>query len=144
MNVNNFYVLCGLPASGKTTLSQELAKTTKSKLYCFDDYPDSHNPRKSKEVKEQMYQGILADLSQGCNIVLDDLHTQKEWRENLLAIIEDINCKKILIVMETPIGECLRRNKQRINRLPEFVIQILNQRYEAPTLDEGWDEIILY
>ena len=144
MNVNKFYVLCGLPASGKTTFSKELAKTTNSKLHCFDDIPESRNPKKNKEIKRQMYRDIYEDLAQGFDVVLDDLHTQKEWRDNLLSIIKDIPCKKTLIVMTTPLEECLRRNKHRANSLPDFVIQILNQRYELPTLDEGWDEILYY
>ena len=140
--MNNFYVLCGIPGSGKTTFSQELAKSTNSKLYSFDDIPESNNPKKYKDVKEKMYQEILRDLSAGNDIVLDDLHTQLKWREDLLDIVKDVDCKKILIVMTTSLEECLSRNQQRKNRLPDFVVQILNRKYEIPTLDEGWDEIV--
>lgn len=42
---NTFYVLCGLPASGKTAYSKQLAESTNSKYYSFDEYPDSCSPR---------------------------------------------------------------------------------------------------
>lgn len=140
--MNNFYVLCGIPDGGKTTFSQELADNTNSKLYHFDDIPESRDPVKSKDAKEKMYQEILKDLSTDHDVILDDLHTKLKWREDLLNIVKDINCKKILIVMTTSLEECLSRNRQRKARLPDFVIQILSQSYKVPTIDEGWDEII--
>lgn len=140
--MNNFYVLCGIPGSGKTTFSQELANDTNSKLYHFDDIPESRDPVKSKDAKEKMYQEILKDLSTGHDVILDNLHTKLKWREDLLNIVKDINCKKILIVMTTSLEECLSRNRQRKARLPDFVIRTLSQNYEVPTIDEGWDEII--
>ena len=141
---NTFYVLCGLPASGKTAYSKQLAESTNSKYYSFDEYPDSCSPRMFNQVKQQMYQDIYDDLRTGYDVVLDDLHTKKVWRENMLSVVQDIQCKKILIVMATPVKECLSRNSTRRGkgRLPDFVIQILNQRYEVPTECEGWDEII--
>ncbi len=138
----NLYVLCGIPASGKTTLARGLAEATNSKLYCFDDISGFNNPSKSKQLKQQMYNDVYNDLLAGNSIVIDDLHTQKEWRENLLFIVKDINCKKILIIMDTSLNECLSRNKKRKNRLPDFVIKLLHQRYESPSTEEGWDEII--
>ena len=32
------YVFCGIPASGKTTLSQQLAQQHNAKLYCYDEF----------------------------------------------------------------------------------------------------------
>lgn len=144
MKSNTLYVLCGLPGSGKTTYSKKLAENTESKLYSFDEYSGANKPSESRQVKQQMYQDIYNDLNAGCNVILDDLHTQKIWREDIISIVKDIPCQKILVVITTPFEECLARNSKRqgIGRLPDFVIKILNQKYEVPTLNEGWDEII--
>lgn len=143
MKTNIIYVMCGLPGSGKTTYSKQLAKRTNSKLYSFDEYSGSCNPTTSKQVKQQMYQDVYDALVRGYDVVIDDLHTQKQWRLDTLSIVNNVLCKKVLIVSTTLLEECLIRNRQRECRvLPDFVIKKLNQKYETPTLDEGWDEII--
>lgn len=137
-----FVVFCGIPASGKTTKSQEVSKQYNAKLYCFDEYKIKVRQLSGMTSHERMYQDIKSDLLQGHDVVLDDLHTRLEWRESLLSALQDIPCKKILIVMTTPLEECVRRNAQRQKgRLPDFVIYHLNQRYQPPSLEEGWDDI---
>ena len=142
MTNNTLYVFCGIPGSGKTTASQKLILNIDAKLYCFDDIPGSRDPTKALILKDEMYSKIRSDLIVGHNIILDDLHTKKIWRQKLLEVVEHIPCKKILIVLSTPLDECLCRNKQRQNSLPDLVVKVLSKKYEEPTLDEGWDEII--
>jgi len=137
------YTLCGLPASGKTTLSTQLAKEHNAKLYHYDEFKKGSKPQYTKETHQRLYKQIAQDLLQGYDVVLDDLHLALEWRQDLLTALQDISCKKILIVMTTPLEECVCRNSQRQGqaRLPDFVIYHLNQRYQPPSLDEGWDDI---
>lgn len=137
------YILCGLPASGKTTFSQQLAIEHSAKLYHYDEFKKGSKPQDSKQTHQRLYKQIAQDLLDGHNVVLDDLHTRLEWREPLLSALQDIPCKKILIVMTTPLEECVRRNAQRQGRarLPDFVIYHLNSRYQPPSLEEGWDDI---
>lgn len=143
MKPNVLYVLCGLPGSGKTTYSKQLAAKTNAKHYSFDEYSGSNNPRLSKQAKQQMFQDVYNALSGGCNVILDDLHTRLQWRLNVLSFVNNISCKKVLIVITTQEEECLKRNQQRERGvLPDFVIKELKQKYEVPSLDEGWDEII--
>ena len=138
-------VLCGLPASGKTTLSQQLANEHNAQLYHYDEFKKGSKPQDSKQTHKRLYNLIAQDLLQGHDVVLDDLHTRLEWRQDLLSALQDIPCKKILIVMTTPLEECVRRNAQRQNgRLPDSVIYHLNSRYQPPSLEEGWDEILYY
>ena len=140
--MSTLYVLCGLPGSGKTTYAKQLSENTGIKRYSFDEYPGACDPRITKQAKQQMYKDIRTDLNAGHQVILDDLHTKKEWRSNLLSTI-NAPCQKILIVMNTPVEECLIRNRQRKHRaLPDFIIKTLNQTYEHPALSEGWDEII--
>lgn len=138
------YILCGIPASGKSTLSCELSTHYNAKLHCYDSLPNAHNPRQKDAVHAQMWTDIVKDLRNGYNVVCDDLHTKREWRENILNVLADVECQKILVVMTTPLDECLKRNVNRTARLPDFVLYDLHEKYESPTLDEGWDEILYY
>ena len=144
MHHNILYILCGIPASGKSTLSKQLVKQYNAKLHCFDKLPKAHHPKYYKEVRKQMHLDIANDLRNGLDIVCDDLHTEKQWREDILTVTKDVDCKKIIIVMTTPLEECLRRNVNREARLPDFVLYDLNEKFEPPTLDEGWDEILYF
>lgn len=136
------YVLCGIPGSGKSTLAKKIAKEYNAKLYIFDELPGAHNPQTTKQVHQQMWSSIFEDLSNGYDVICDDLHTTVEWRNNILSTISNIKCKKILVVMNTPLEECLKRNVNRLACLPDFVLYDLYNKYESPTLNEGWDEII--
>jgi tRNA uridine 5-carbamoylmethylation protein Kti12 len=133
--------LCGVAGSGKTTLSKQIAEQLNAKLYCYDDLPNCHNPVKFAAVHKQMWSAIDKDLRNGYDVVCDDLHTTFERRNGILSAI-DTSCKKVIVVMKTPLEECLRRNANRPQRLPDFYIRHLHENFQYPTLDEGWDEII--
>lgn len=134
-------VLCGIAGSGKTTLSKQIADKLNAKLYCYDDLPNCHNPVKYDAVHKQMYDAISDDLRNGYDVVCDDLHIEKFRRNDILSAI-DISCKKVIIVMKTPLEECLRRNANRPQKLPEIFIRHLHKKFQYPELDEGWDEIV--
>lgn len=136
------YIMCGPPGSGKTTYSQQLAQQLNAKLYCYDDIPQSSNPKKFEMLHKQMWSDILQDLQQGFDVVCDDLHTTLKQRSDILRALKSVECKKVLIVMTTPIWLCLERNQNRPNHLPDMVITSIHKTFEQPTLEEGWDEII--
>lgn len=127
------YVLCGLPASGKTTYSEELAIQHEAKLFHYDNY---HGNK-----KHLLHEQIKKELSLN-NVVLDGLFVVRVWREELLEVLKDVECEKILVKMNTSPEECIERNKERERPLNEAVIRHLQKRYQEPTLDEGWNEII--
>lgn len=132
---------CGLPASGKTTLSTKFANDINAKIYHYDEFKGGLNLKDGKQTHRRLYSLIVQDLLSRQDVVIDDLHTRIEWRQSLLEAIKDIPCKKILIVMTTPLEECIARNTERNNGLPNSVIYHLNARYQPPSIDEGWDDI---
>ena len=144
MTTSTLYTLCGAPGSGKSTYSIQLAEQAGAERYSFDEYPGACDPRITKQAKQQMYDDVYHALTEGRDVVLDDLHTKKEWRVNLLSILQGAKCRKVLIVMTTPLEECLIRNQQRMRRLPDFVVKKTWQDYEKPDLNEGWDEIVYF
>ncbi len=136
------HILCGIPGSGKTTLSKQLAEEHNAILHCYDDLPGAHSISKQSEVHRQMYQRAAQDLRNGQNVVIDDLHTDREKRRMVLDALADVECRKVLMVLQTPLETCLQRNRNRKMRLPDGVVTGCASRYETPTLEEGWDEII--
>lgn len=136
------YTLCGIPGSGKTTYSKQLAKQLNATLYSYDEQPDANKLGKIASSHRAMYQYIINDLQDGKDVICDDLHTTKQQRIDLINALEHIDCKKVLIVMNTPLDMCIERNENRSNRLSKCIITAINKTYEHPSLDEGWNEII--
>ena len=134
-------VLCGLPGSGKTTLSYELSKKYDAKAYSYDDFLQSNKGETLKDFYQYLYQQALVE-----NIIIDTINLRVKIRLSLLKSLKDIKKSKILIVMTTPVEECVRRNnkRQRKDCVTDSMIYYLNNEYEPPTFDEGWDEILYY
>lgn len=135
-------ILSGLPGSGKTTYAHKLAEETGAILHCYDDLPGAFSPSKQQAVHAQMWAAIAEELRQGHDVVCDDLHHTKEKRAAILNAVRGIECKKVLVLMETPLDVCLGRNAGRERRLPDMILHSCAAKFEPPTLDEGWDEII--
>ena len=127
-------VLCGASGSGKTTLSKEMAKEYKLVRISMD------------EMKLFLHSDLLPmvaeSLKKSESLVVDALYTKLKWRMDILEATKDFQGERILIYLNTSLDECLRRNSERENAFPDFVIKDIYNSIEPPSLDEGWDKII--
>lgn len=137
------YVFCGIPASGKTTTATQFAQVDNTKLYSYDTVKHELKLKHFDDICVEIYANINDDLLNGFNVVYDAPNHRLQYRKEILNILSDINCKKICVVLSTPFEECLKRNGDRKTKLPEFVLYEIYNKFEYPTLDEGWDEIIV-
>ena len=130
------YVMCGIPSSGKTTLSKKLANELNLVRLSLDEMKYT---RQNKLIPH-----VVNALKEGKSVVVDSLYTKRQWRIDLLKAVKHIDCKCVLMCMFTTLEECINRNIGRENELPDFVIKDIYNSIEAPSLDEGWDKIIYY
>ena len=139
-----FYLLSGIPGSGKTTLAHQLAEQHNATVHSYDDLPGA-NTKASMDgsVKQAWLASIREDLQAGKSVICDGLNLTIAERKELLATFADVPCKKVLYVKVVPLETCLKRNRERQARLPDFVVEQSAQKMEAPTKDEGWDAIYL-
>ena len=128
-------LFCGAPGSGKTTLSKQMAEEHGVDRLSFDEIGCYRHC--------ELIQPINATLRTGKSVIVDSVFTRIEWRKMILKSISDIPCKKLVVFMNTPLEECIRRNAQRQHPLPDFIVSSIHHSFEPPTLDEGWDEIII-
>ena len=137
------YVLCGIPGSGKSTMSMQIAKEQNAKLYSYDAIKRDSKLTSFDDICAFIYQRIITDLSNGFNVVYDAPHTKIKHRVAILEHLADVYCTKVLITMKTPLDECLRRNSHRQGHeyIPEHIIHDFYNSFEPPDLGEGWDEI---
>ena len=137
------YVLCGIPGSGKSTMSMQIAKEQNAKLYSYDVIKRDSKLTSFNDICTLIYQQIITDLSNGFNVVYDAPHTKIKHRASILEHLANVYCTKVLIMMKTPLAECIRRNSHRqgYEYVPEHIIYDFYNSFEPPDLDEGWDEI---
>lgn len=128
--------MCGSPGSGKSTLSKQIANEQNLVRLSLDEmgYIRQH----------KLIPHVVDALKEGKSVVADSLYTKKQWRTELLQAVENLGCRCVLLRMDTPLDECIRRNRGRDGALPDFVIEDIYNSIELPTLDEGWDEILYY
>lgn len=129
------YVMCGIPGSGKSTLSRQLAEERGLTRFSFDEM--------KCYTTRQFLRPVVAALQDGKSVVMDSTHLRVNGRKAILQAVADIPCRKVCVLMDTPFDECLRRNVNREARLPDIMMDSTRRSFEKPTLSEGWDEIII-
>ncbi len=118
-------LICGLPNAGKTTYSAIFEN-----VIHLDDIPH-------KTFGEQLYKcNRLAAANE--HSVVEGVYNTKRRRRELLRACKS-HQKKVCVWIDTPYEECVRRE----NRGRPHIVAIHYKMFEPPTLDEGWDEIII-
>jgi predicted kinase len=141
----NCYVLCGIPASGKSTLAHQIAEQHNAIVHSYDDIPNAWGNRDADgSFYRQWMDNIKNDLRSGNSVVCDSTALTSINRKNILSELSGIDCEKVLIVKAVPIEVCVQRNKGRFREVPEYQIELSARLLEAPTKDEGWDKILVY
>lgn len=135
LSMNILYVMCGVPGSGKTTMSKQMEEGYGLERFSFDEM-------RCFRLKEFVAPAIDI-LQKGKDVVLDSTNLRANVRKKILQEIKDFQCKKIVIYMNTSLEKCLQRNANREVRLQDFTVESTYKSLQPPTLDEGWDEIIV-
>ena len=146
MNKNVLIVMCGLPASGKSTYTNWLAESSVFCAVCPDSirgelYGDESIQGDGKQVFTIAHARIK-DLGKGKNNVVFDATNinakrRKELVKEMRPYFDIIICKWFSV----PYTLCLTRNEERERKVPEEVITRMWENFEHPTMREGWDII---
>lgn len=139
-NVKTLYLMCGIPASGKSTYARKLAEKTGavyvsrdevrfSLLKDGEDY-FSHED----EVLNIFYSRINEALVTNGSCIADATHLSRKARFQTLNQIKCKDVKVVLIIMNTPLLVCLERNAKRTGRarVPETAIGNMYLSLKAP------------
>lgn len=146
------YILVGVPASGKSTWTQELAKTVDFQYISSDTHVECYARLHEityteafdlaiKPAISSMMNDLKFALDNGLNIVWDQTSTTVASRAKKLKFLDGY--RKIAVTFRTPEPEELgRRLKSRPGKnIPAHIMDSMIQGFEHPTLKEGFDEL---
>ena len=147
VNTATLLVLQGLPGSGKTTWAETWRTADpEHRVVVSRDQIRFHLYRKYRELtqlQEDIVTGVefrLADLAlrQGKSVAADATHLLREHADRWVRLAERHGVAHEVIRIDTPLRECLRRNRNRAAAggrfVPESVIIDMNEQAEWPGL----------
>jgi heterogeneous nuclear ribonucleoprotein U-like protein 1 len=157
-NVPEILVLIGVPGSGKSTWAEKhvmvtgkqydvvssdavLEQIASEKGLKYSDVHKDYIGLATAKAKQTFREAIAAER----NIIFDQTNVSKKKRRGILQQLPK-TYRKIAVVFNTEDNVVKQRLIERAERtgkhIPDFVMKDMNGRWETPTRDEGFDEII--
>jgi predicted kinase len=153
--MTTIYVLCGLPATGKSTWTDKKLEEA-SYVVCSTDnyleelakamnvsYDDVFQDRIQVATK-YMWQDFDVALSEGHSVIFDQTNLSVKKRSAILSKVPD-HYTKIAVWFPKPDDvEWKRRlDSRRGKTIPSHIINSMEKNATLPTLSEGFDSIII-
>lgn len=139
-------LLCGFPASGKSTFLERCGDTTAT-ILCPDDFRKELTGQEFYAPAEEFVWATVkltarVLLQQGRSVIIDATHLSKSSRSQWIKIAQSLNVPISCWHMNTPFEECLKRNAQRDRKVPLEVMNRMQASFEMPTTEEGFSDVI--
>ena len=140
------FVMCGLPASGKSWQAKKLAEEYDAEIFSSDSlreemFGDVNHQTDNDTLFKELHKRIRECLVSEKNAVYDACNISYKRRMEFLKSLNKISCEKIAILMATPYEVCLELNAQRERKVPEHVIKRMYMSWNSPYWYEDWDDI---
>ena len=129
-------ILVGLPASGKSTFYRERFAAT-------HDLVSKDAMRHNRQPQHRQEQLIDASLAAGRSVVVDNTNPSVSDRASIVTAARRRGAQVAGYFFPTDARDALRRNRAREGRarVPDVAIFATRKRLEAPSYDEGFDDL---
>ncbi len=146
-------ILIGIPASGKSSLTNNLIYSYSTPITVIS--PDLIRAQlyglptiqgNWQEVYEQIKFQFQQSYQSQESVIYDATNCQAQYRQEIITLVKQIGFNSVTgIWLNVPLWICLERNERRSNPVPETVIlemyKSLTQR--SPSLSEGFDYLMI-
>jgi len=143
--MNKFVMLVGLPASGKSTLTEEYEeegyKVHSSDALRVELYGNLEGKNSTANIFDKLHKRIISDLKNGENVVYDATNLISKRRRGFLQQIKKLPCEKIAVVVATPYNDCIDRDRWREKKVGSDIIQRMYKSFQIPCKQEGFDDV---
>jgi predicted kinase len=115
-------MLCGIPGSGKSTISEILAEN----LAALGSVEIVSSDRLKSPVYRKIFR--MLDQQRADFVILDATFHKKEWREQVRALAR--NKRVVTISLDCPLSVARARNKKRRPNISDTAVHIIHSRME--------------
>lgn len=155
MSMSNLYLICGQPASGKSTLAKYYTEAHPCTVCVSRDairFAFLDDDSKYFDKEEDTYRKFVADicnnLAEGYNVIADQTNLTPKARKKLLDAISKANGvydNVYAIWVNTSLETSLQRNENRTGRahVPPAAITRMFNTMIPPSKDEGFKEVFI-
>lgn len=150
---NKLYLLMGAPGSGKSSWIDNHCNLFEAKHISRDKIrfsmvsEDEEYFSKERDVYDEFIREIDEALDNGFDVYADATHLNKASRYKTLKSINPKTIPEINVIwIKTPLEECIKRNKNRIDTrsfVPKSVIRRMHHQIEKPEFEEGFNTIYI-
>jgi len=150
--MNQFILaLCGLPASGKSTLADAIqaalngqVEIVRTDTWRDGSYYKDWRPEKEGPVRQRAVAEVRKLVSQGKSVIHDDTNYYTSMRHELYKIAIEKGCGYATLHVTTPVFVALKWNRERKDsEIPDSVIEGIHERFDLPGRKYLWDDAIL-
>lgn len=139
--------LCGLPASGKSTLADAIQRALNYEVEIVrtdewrdDEYYTDWKPEKEKPVRQKALARVRTLVAEGKSVIHDDTNYYTSMRHELFMIAIENKCGFAIVHVATPVLTALDWNKEREgSKIPDSVIHDIFERFDNPGTRYLWD-----
>lgn len=146
-----FYMLCGLPASGKSHYALDfqrmiLEESDRRVVVVSSDsirkelYGDENIQGNPEEVFNLVHERILQSLNNGISVIYDATNLKRKYRLKILNKLPKFVKTECHIIWK-PISQCIEDDSNRDRSVGKEVVDKMVRGFEVPFLDEGFDVI---
>lgn len=143
--MSNLIIMCGLPASGKSTIAKNIKNSI---VISTDDIReeingDANNQENANLIFDTAFNRIKENLinKEFENIIFDATNIDYKRRMDIInkfkKYADNIECYFVWTTYE----ECLERNSKRDRKVPEEVIKRMYFNFYIPQLFEGFNNV---
>lgn len=149
--MKKLYFLCGVQGSGKTTYARSNKELLNAEIISTDRIRIEYAPIEEHQVFPKAYQLIKENL-QHKNVIFDATNITRDARkeniENIFKLVNKDEIELICICLIVDKEICKTRVSKRNELdgeiyLPLEVIDNYCERFELPSIDEGFKEILM-
>ena len=147
MRIPILYIMCGLPASGKTTEAKKIVAEDGAEYVSSDEirkelYGDESCQSDNQKVFEHYYKRMNQYLSEGKDVVIDSTNVTLKSRKRILSECK-VDCIKLVYIINTPIEICYENDLKRERHVGKEVIDKFWKNFQCPQSFEGFDSIVI-
>jgi predicted kinase len=144
--MSKLILLCGLPASGKSTLAERLSKEENAVIVSSDElrkelFNNVNDQNNNTLLFEEMNLRTNNLLSEGKNVIYDSTNLNRKRRKYLINYVIKAD-EKIVYYLNNHVMTSKYRDEDRERTVGKEVIHRMYKNLHIPIENEGWDDVI--